>query len=54
MRLEQHNRQLLEDPETSVRHAFLGSLSVLCFAFGSAKVGDVGLSQLNTYPNDWV
>ena len=49
---EDHTTGLLEDTETSVRRAFLGSISTLCFAFGSAKASDVVLSHLNTYLND--
>jgi phosphoinositide-3-kinase regulatory subunit 4 len=49
---EDHTTGLLEDTETSVRRAFLGSIATLCFAFGSAKASDVVLSHLNTYLND--
>jgi phosphoinositide-3-kinase regulatory subunit 4 len=49
---EDHTTGLLEDTDTSVRRAFLGSIATLCFAFGSAKASDVVLSHLNTYLND--
>jgi phosphoinositide-3-kinase regulatory subunit 4 len=49
---EDHTTGLLEDTETSVRRAFLGSIATLCYALGSAKASDVVLSHLNTYLND--
>ncbi len=49
---EAHTKALLADKNTSVRRAFLGSVSSLCMFFGSAKANDVILSHLNTYLND--
>ncbi|KAI9673079.1 MAG: Serine/threonine-protein kinase [Trizodia sp. TS-e1964] len=49
---ETHTKALLTDPESSVRRAFLGSVSSLCVFFGTAKANDVILSHLNTYLND--
>ncbi|KIW00464.1 hypothetical protein, variant [Verruconis gallopava] len=49
---EEHTASLLEDTETSVRRAFLGSIAPLCYALGSAKASDVVLTHLNTYLND--
>ena len=52
---ESHTKALLTDPDSSVRRAFLGSVSSLCVFFGSSKANDVILSHLNTYlnENDW-
>jgi phosphoinositide-3-kinase, regulatory subunit 4 len=49
---ESYTKTLLEDPDASVRRAFLGSVSSLCVFFGSPKANDVILSHLNTYLND--
>ena len=49
---ESHTRSLLTDDDSSVRRAFLGSVSTLCVFFGSTKAGEVILSHLNTYLND--
>ena len=49
---ETHTKALLTDKNTSVRRAFLGSVSSLCVFFGSSKANDVILSHLNTYLND--
>ena len=49
---EAHTKALLTDPDTSVRRAFLGSVSSLCVFLGSSKTSDVILSHLNTYLND--
>lgn len=49
---EAHTKALLTDSDSSVRRAFLGSVSSLCVFFGSAKANDVVLSHLNTYLND--
>lgn len=49
---EAHTKALLTDHDTSVRRAFLGSVSSLCVFFGSSKTSDVILSHLNTYLND--
>ncbi|KAE9965948.1 hypothetical protein EG328_009293 [Venturia inaequalis] len=49
---EAHTTALLTDTETSVRRAFLGSISTLCVFFGSTRANDVILSHLNTYLND--
>ena len=49
---ESHTKALLTDHDTSVRRAFLGSISSLCVFFGSSKTSDVILSHLNTYLND--
>ncbi|KAF6226618.1 hypothetical protein HO173_012448 [Letharia columbiana] len=53
---EAHTKALLTDSDTSVRRAFLGSVSSLCVFFGSSKTNDVILSHLNTYLNDkdWI
>ncbi|KAI9821772.1 MAG: Serine/threonine-protein kinase [Pycnora praestabilis] len=53
---ENHTKALLTDNDSSVRRAFLGSVSSLCVFFGSSKASDVILSHLNTYLNDtdWV
>lgn len=53
---EAHSKALLTDNDTSVRRAFLGSVSSLCVFFGSSKANDVILSHLNTYLNDkdWI
>ena len=49
---ESHTKALLTDPSSSVRRAFLSSVSSLCVFFGSSKANDVVLSHLNTYLND--
>lgn len=49
---EAHTKALLTDSNSSVRRAFLGSVSSLCVFFGSSKANDVILSHLNTYLND--
>ncbi|MCJ1311836.1 Serine/threonine-protein kinase [Agyrium rufum] len=49
---EMHTKALLTDSESTVRRAFLGSVSSLCVFFGSTKANDVVLSHLNTYLND--
>ncbi|KAI9809196.1 MAG: hypothetical protein M1825_002487 [Sarcosagium campestre] len=49
---EAHTKALLTDNESSVRRAFLGSISSLCVFFGTPKANDVILSHLNTYLND--
>ncbi|KAF2459028.1 phosphoinositide 3-kinase regulatory subunit 4 [Lineolata rhizophorae] len=49
---ESQTKALLTDSDSSVRRAFLGSVSSLCVFFGSAKANDVILSHLNTYLND--
>lgn len=49
---EAHTKALLTDPDTSVRRAFLGSVSSLCVFLGSSRTSDVILSHLNTYLND--
>ncbi|QDS73236.1 hypothetical protein FKW77_003947 [Venturia effusa] len=49
---ELHTTALLTDTDTSVRRAFLGSISSLCVFFGSTRASDVILSHLNTYLND--
>ena len=49
---EVHAKSLLTDDDSSVRRAFLGSVSSLCVFFGSAKASEVILSHLNTYLND--
>ncbi|EED16960.1 protein kinase (VPS15), putative [Talaromyces stipitatus ATCC 10500] len=53
---EVHTKALLTDSDSSVRRAFLGSVSSLCVFFGSTKINDVILSHLNTYLNDkdWI
>ncbi len=53
---ESHTKALLTDNNSSVRRAFLGSVSSLCVFFGSLKANDVILSHLNTYLNDkdWI
>ena len=49
---EAHTKALLTDSDSSVRRAFLGSVSSLCVFLGSSKANDVVLSHLNTYLND--
>ncbi|KAF1989202.1 ARM repeat-containing protein [Aulographum hederae CBS 113979] len=49
---EGQTKALLTDGDVSVRRAFLGSVSILCVFFGSARSNDVVLSHLNTYLND--
>ena len=49
---EAQTKALLTDSDSSVRTAFLGSVSSLCIFFGSAKASEVILSHLNTYLND--
>ncbi|KAL2869199.1 ubiquitin-binding serine/threonine protein kinase VPS15 [Aspergillus lucknowensis] len=53
---EAHTKALLTDTDTSVRRAFLGSVSNLCVFFGNLKTNEVILSHLNTYLNDrdWI
>jgi phosphoinositide-3-kinase, regulatory subunit 4 len=53
---EDATKALITDPDSSVRRAFLKSVSSLCVFFGSSKAGDVILSHLNTYLNDqdWI
>ncbi|KAJ5674388.1 uncharacterized protein N7477_004322 [Penicillium maclennaniae] len=53
---EVHTKALLTDTDTSVRRAFLGSVSSLCVFFGNIKSNEVILSHLNTYLNDrdWI
>jgi phosphoinositide-3-kinase regulatory subunit 4 len=50
--IEAHTTALLTDSDSTVRRAFLGSISTLCVFFGSTKSADVILSHLNTYLND--
>ncbi len=49
---EAHAKALVEDPDASVRRAFLGSVPELCMFFGSAESNDIILTHLNTYLND--
>lgn len=49
--LEGHTKQLVEDPDISVRRAFLASVPELCLFFDHHS-NDVLLSHLNTYLND--
>ena len=49
---EAHTKALLTDSDSSVRRAFLGSVSSLCVFLGSAKANDIVISHLNTYLND--
>lgn len=53
---EVHTKALLTDTDSSVRRAFLGSVSSLCVFFGNMKANEVVLSHLNTYLNDpdWI
>ncbi|KAJ5334437.1 hypothetical protein N7452_006840 [Penicillium brevicompactum] len=53
---EVHTKALLTDTDSSVRRAFLGSVSSLCVFFGNLKANEVVLSHLNTYLNDpdWI
>jgi phosphoinositide-3-kinase, regulatory subunit 4 len=53
---EDATKALITDPDSSVRRAFLGSVSSLCVFFGSSKASDVILSHINTYLNDqdWI
>lgn len=48
----EHSKLLLTDTSSSVRRAFLRSVSRLCVFFGRNKANDVILSHLNTYLND--
>ncbi|ROT40626.1 phosphoinositide 3-kinase regulatory subunit 4 [Sodiomyces alkalinus F11] len=50
--LEQHTKVLIEDPDVSVRRAFLTSVPELCIFFGPAEANDILLAHLNTYLND--
>ncbi|RYP12351.1 hypothetical protein DL765_007397 [Monosporascus sp. GIB2] len=49
---EAHAKTLVEDPDASVRRAFLSSVPELCMFFGSAESNDIILTHLNTYLND--
>ncbi|KAK7751532.1 Serine/threonine-protein kinase [Diatrype stigma] len=49
---ETHAKALVEDPDASVRRAFLSSVPELCMFFGSAESNDIILTHLNTYLND--
>ena len=49
---EAQTKVFLTDTDTSVRRAFLSSVSSLCVFFGETKASDVILSHLNTYLND--
>ncbi|RYP44993.1 hypothetical protein DL768_008607 [Monosporascus sp. mg162] len=49
---EAHAKTLVEDPDPSVRRAFLSSVPELCMFFGSAESNDIILTHLNTYLND--
>ncbi|KAM5348422.1 hypothetical protein ACJ41O_008246 [Fusarium nematophilum] len=49
--LESHTKQLVEDPDISVRRAFLASVPELCLFFDDHS-NDVLLTHLNTYLND--
>ncbi|KXJ92435.1 phosphoinositide 3-kinase regulatory subunit 4 [Microdochium bolleyi] len=49
---EAHAKALVEDPDASVRRAFLSSVPELCMFFGNAQSNDILLTHLNTYLND--
>ncbi|KAK1750970.1 Serine/threonine-protein kinase ppk19 [Echria macrotheca] len=49
---EAHTRVLIEDPDPSVRRAFLSSVPDLCVFFGAPQSNDILLTHLNTYLND--
>ena len=49
---EAHTKTLIEDSDSSVRRAFLGSVPDLCIFFGVAQANDIILTHLNTYLND--
>ncbi|KAI8182520.1 putative serine/threonine-protein kinase VPS15 [Colletotrichum sp. SAR 10_75] len=49
---ELHTKALVEDPDVSVRRAFLTSVPNLCLFFGPAEANDILLTHLNTYLND--
>lgn len=49
--LESHTKQLVEDPEVSVRRAFLASVPELCIFFQEHS-NDILLTHLITYLND--
>ncbi|TEA20803.1 Serine/threonine-protein kinase VPS15 [Colletotrichum sidae] len=49
---ELHAKVLVEDPDVSVRRAFLTSVTDLCMFFGPAEANDILLAHLNTYLND--
>lgn len=49
---ELHTKILIEDPDPSVRRAFLSSVPDLCIFFGVSQANDIILTHLNTYLND--
>jgi phosphoinositide-3-kinase regulatory subunit 4 len=49
---QEHAKLLLTDRDSSVRRAFLKSVSRLCVFFGRNRANDIILSHLNTYLND--
>ena len=49
--LENHTKQLVEDPDVYVRRAFLASVPELCMFFQEHS-NDILLTHLNTYLND--
>ncbi|KAK0643680.1 hypothetical protein B0T16DRAFT_187758 [Cercophora newfieldiana] len=49
---EAHTKTLIEDPDSSVRRAFLSSVPELCVFFGPSQANDIILAHLNTYLND--
>ncbi|KAK5657766.1 hypothetical protein OQA88_2839 [Cercophora sp. LCS_1] len=51
-RFAKHTMDLIEDPDPSVRRAFLGSVPDLCIFFGATQANDIILAHLNTYLND--
>ncbi|KAH6672688.1 hypothetical protein F5X68DRAFT_214841 [Plectosphaerella plurivora] len=50
--MELHTKTLVEDPDASVRRAFLTSVPELCVFFGPVAANDIILTHLNTYLND--
>ena len=49
---EAQTKIFLVDEDSSVRRAFLSSVTSLCVFFGESKASDVILTHLNTYLND--
>lgn len=47
-----HTKELITDPDSGVRRAFLKSVPELCMFFGTTESNDIILTHLNTYLND--
>jgi phosphoinositide-3-kinase, regulatory subunit 4 len=50
--IEAQTKTLIEDPDPSVRRAFLSSVPELCLVFGPSDTYDIIVTHLNTYLND--